>query len=523
MKQLRQYQTNGIDKIAMKAAQGKRKIIFQLATGGGKTITFAGLVNRYMARNSGKVLILVHREELLKQAHRALFEWYDIAAAPITASNTYTPNVNVYVAMVETANNRLKKNPNCFGNVGLVIVDECHIGNFKKLYEYFPNSLIIGFTATPISSSKKDPLKNHFEDIVCGVDIPELIQMSSLVKNTTYHIHNVKRTDLKIKNGEFDESQMGSVFSSAKHVQNCIKAYQKFSLGKKAIVFNCNIEHSKKVTEAFIKFGYNARHLDGESDPRYRAETLKWFKHTPDGILCNVGILTTGFDEPSVISVIVNKSTLSLPLWLQMTGRGSRPFTEKQTFIIIDLGNNAITHGDWCAPRDWADYFFNPDKAREGGEAPSKECIGCSVVIHASQHICPHCGANNQKAARYDEGGIKIQLLKSDRPFTIDIHEVIHEYSHKTKADGTAYKETAVLHVIKYKILTHAQRVWRMKKIDDSIAEELVRIYQMQIKTWCKIKNKQYTQWHSDRTREWMFAEFKRIWNWEPNSTALSK
>ena len=95
MKQLRQYQTNGIDKIAMKAAQGKRKIIFQLATGGGKTITFAGLVNRYMARNSGKVLILVHREELLKQAHRALFEWYDIAAAPITASNTYTPNVPV--------------------------------------------------------------------------------------------------------------------------------------------------------------------------------------------------------------------------------------------------------------------------------------------------------------------------------------------------------------------------------------------------------------------------------------------
>lgn len=515
-RQLRPYQKTGIDKLAIKYQQGKRRMIFQLATGGGKTVTFAGLINRFMAKNNRKVVIIVHREELLKQAHRALFEWYEITAAPITANTTYIPNVNVYVCMVETLNNRLKKNDKSFGDVGLVIVDECHIGNFKKLYDYFNSALIIGFTATPIAASKKDPLNNYFEDIICGVDIPDLIAQGSLCPNKTYHVHNVKRSELKIKNGEFDERQMGSVFSNAKHVQNCIKAYRDYSEWKKTIIFNCNIEHSKKVTEAFNQFGYNAIHIDGETPSIERAAIFRWFKETPNAILCNVGIATTGFDEPSVLTVIVNKSTMSLSLWLQMTGRGSRPFDGKDFFTIIDMGGNAITHGDWCMPRDWSDMFFNPDKPKEGGEAPSKECKGCSIVIHASYKTCPHCGADNSKANVYDDTHLKITLLKTDKPFSLNVHEVINEYATKVKADGTSYKDIAVVHAIKLKIINHTQRVWRLKQINQKTADEIVVIFQNHVEQWCKIKNIEYTWWYKKTTREWMYAEFKRVFNWKP-------
>jgi hypothetical protein len=102
----------------------------------------------------------------------------------------------------------------------------------------FPKPLIIGFTATPISASKKDPLKNHFQDIVCGIDIPDLIKLwkqdptQGLVENRTFHIANVNRKDLKVaSNGEFDERLMGNLFSGVKHVQNTIAAYQKYGLG----------------------------------------------------------------------------------------------------------------------------------------------------------------------------------------------------------------------------------------------------------------------------------------------------
>jgi superfamily II DNA or RNA helicase len=136
-RELRPYQINGINQLASKVLQGKRRLLYQQATGSGKTITFAGLVNRFLNKQQKKIVILVHRQELLQQTVRAMFHWYDISAAPVTAETKYLPNVLVYVAMVETANNRLKKNPLYFGNIGLVIIDEAHIGNFKKLYDYF--------------------------------------------------------------------------------------------------------------------------------------------------------------------------------------------------------------------------------------------------------------------------------------------------------------------------------------------------------------------------------------------------
>jgi superfamily II DNA or RNA helicase len=512
MMQLRPYQSLAIDKLASKVGAGKRKIIFQLATGGGKTVSFAGLIERYLKKHQRKVLILVHREELLIQAYRTLFNGFDIIAAPITAESKYLPNVMVCVAMVETANNLLKNNPKYFGNIGLVIIDECHIGNFKKLFEYFNDSLIIGFTATPISGSKKDPLKNHYEDIVCGIDIPDLIKQGSLCENRTYHIKNVKRNELAIKNGEFDERQMGELFGNAKHVHNTINAYKEHSYGKKTIIFNCNIDHSKKVCNAFNSFGYESRHLDGETPSHLRTATLKWFKETPGAILHNVGILTTGFDEPSVLSVIVNKSTMSLPLWLQITGRGSRPFEGKEYFTIIDMGGNALVHGDWCDNRDWAYTFFNPEKPKTGGEAPTKVCVGCDAIIHASIIICRLCGGNNKKSAIYDENVIiKFELLEKERPLNINVAGVIAEYAGKIKSDGTAYKDTAAIHAIKMRIINHITRVWRLRKIDEKVASEIVLMFQNYIKEWCILKGIQYGYWYAQKTKEWMYAEFDRV------------
>jgi hypothetical protein len=485
------------------------------------TVMFAGLIKRYLMKQQKRVLILVHREELLLQAYRTLFHGFDITAAPVTAGTTYLPNVMVYVAMVETANNRLKKNPNYFGSIGLVIVDEAHIGNFKKLYDQFSDSLIIGFTATPISGSKKDPLKNYFQDIVTGIDIPDLIDLwkkdnsTGLVPNRTYHIKNVDRKALSIKNGEFDEEEMGKVFSSTKHVQNCLAAYNNYCKKEKTIIFNCNIEHSKKVRDAFLSFGYPVRHLDGETDKKVRKEILHWFKETPNAVLCNVGVLTAGFDEPSIMHVIVNRATMSLPLWLQMTGRGARPYPGKQAFQIIDMGGNAYAHGDWCDSRDWSDMFHNPPKPKEGGEAPVKECVGCAVLIHASYKLCPHCGALNASKPKYDDGIITFELLTKKSPIEINVPALVAEYTGKVKADGTPYKELAAVHEMKRQIITHVKYKWRLRVLDDKTANALVAMYHDAINHWCRVKNKPFSSWLQMNSREWLLVELKRVFNYE--------
>jgi type I site-specific restriction endonuclease len=64
-------------------------------------------------------------------------------------------------------------------------------------------------------------------------------------------------------------------------------------------------------------------------------------RSTLHAILTSVGILTTGFDEPTVDTIILNRATKSLTLYYQMIGRGSRKLPNKDQFTVIDLGNNA--------------------------------------------------------------------------------------------------------------------------------------------------------------------------------------
>jgi len=349
---LRPYQERFINNIAAKLST-HRKVVAQLATGGGKTICFAAICDRYCAKSSKDILILVHREELLAQATKAI----RLQSQAVTAGMKSIPQARVYVAMVETAYKRLDK----FANIGLVIVDECHIGNFTKVIEHFTQSYIIGFTATPLAARKTNPLRNYFDDIVCGIDIPDLIEQGFLCPELTYSAAQiVDRARLKMKAGEFDQAQMAAAYKAPKYIETTINAYKAHSLGRKTIIFNCNVEHSMAVNAAFQSAGFNSRHLDADSPDR--SEVLQWFANTPDAILNNIGIATTGFDQPDIETVIVNKATASMPLWLQMCGRGARPHPVKLAFTIIDLGGNCITHGLWSSPRNWSNIFHNPKK-----------------------------------------------------------------------------------------------------------------------------------------------------------------
>ncbi len=351
------------------------------------------------------VLIVVHRMELLNQTRSVLFNWYNVGSEKIDVDNKNIQRSKVYVGMVETLKNRLKdtKTFNLMKNVGLVIIDEAHMSNFKKIFPHFPAAKIIGFTATPIHATKKDPIKNYYDDIVVGCSIGELIKLNQTIKdrglaqNLTFSIDNdINRDelDLNVTGDEYDETSMGEKFSNKKQIQNTIDAYNKFSLGKKAICFNANVAHSKLVADEMFKAGLNARHLDSVNDPpAYRAECLSWLKNNPDAILCNVGILTTGFDEPTIETVIVNSAMKSLSYWLQKCGRGARPCLEidKRKFIILDLGGNALAHGDWNDERDWEDIFHNPYIPRNG-KPPVKSCPECCFVNAAAARTCKNCG-----------------------------------------------------------------------------------------------------------------------------------
>lgn len=507
MHSLRDYQQKLLNETSIKLACGNKRIIAQLATGGGKTVCFSAIVDRYINKSGKSVLIIVHREELLHQTVKTIYEWYGITAE-IVAKDMQA--AKVYVSMVETLNNRLKRTPDYFNDVGLVIVDEVHIGNFVKIFPYFPDQYILGFTATPISASKKRPLKNHFHDIVCAVDIPDLIAQGSLVKNVTIDPKtSVDRSKLVMKRGEFDEQQMAAEYGKAKNVHNTLSAYEEWGRGTKTIIFNCNVEHSKKVNDLFNSAGYNSRHLDATCDAAERKEIFAWFKNTPDAILNNVGIATTGYDEPSIQTVIVNKATASLPLWLQMTGRGARPYPNKPFFRILDLGSNAATFGDWDYARDWADIFHNPGKPKNG-VAPVKECPECHGITHPSKKTCPNftitgdiCGYE-WPVKEYVEMPLELKIFSQN----INIAEIIAENEHR--------KEYYPFFQIPIRISHAARR--HTKDMSDDMALELLDNVYSKCREWCHAKGKKFNTWHKDTAKLNFYNNLTKLFpEWQPS------
>lgn len=496
--QLRTYQEKMVNELAVMLAGGTKKIVGQLSTGAGKTVVFSAISHRYTTKSTKSVLILVHRKELLQQTRRTLYNAFGITAQAIEAGMKTVPVAKVYVGMVESVARRIPK------NIGLVIIDEAHIAAFNKLHDHFPEHFIIGFTATPQSASKKHPMKDFYEDIVCGVDIPELIAAGNLCQNITFAPkETVDRGSLAIKGGEFDESRMAKEFAAPKFINNTVKAYQRWVEGTKCVIFNCNIDHAIQVNNAFIAAGYNARHLDSSMTTTERTNILQWFKTTPGAILNNVAILTAGWDEPTIESVIFNKATLSMPLWLQCCGRGARPTDQKSAFTIIDMGGNAITHGDWCDSRDWKDLFKNPNKGKKSdGVAPVKNCPECDAIVPASTRNCKHCGClfPEKPPAIEQELSDFIMVTKG-----INVSQIIEANKEK--------KEYYPFYLIGKDLATQAKR--HSPRMTDEIAEYILNKYHALAKEWCNTKGKKYNQWHQARAKEHLYNELaERFKKW---------
>jgi len=390
--QLRPYQAEAITLLRQAFREQKKKVILCLPTGAGKTFTFSDLAKRTVEKG-GRVLILTHRIELLTQADGALTK-VGLNPFVISANTKKLFTASCYVAMVETFYRRVKKEAfvSALGNISLVIIDECHLGNFFKIIEHFQDAFIIGATATPISSKKENPLKDFYNDIVEPVDIPSLIQMGFLAPPVTYGAREEIK-GLKTKMGEYTDESLMNVFDKKKMYDDAISHYKQLAAGRKTICFNINISHSIKMKNAFLAAGISAEHLDGTTSDVDRKRILKAFKNGEFSVLCNVGVLTTGFDEPSISCIIINRATKSTALYFQCCGRGSRMLPGKKDFIIIDMGANFKEHGLWNEPINWRDRFLNPKKpGKNKGVAPVKDCKKCGAIIPAGNQSCPYCG-----------------------------------------------------------------------------------------------------------------------------------
>jgi len=443
---LRDYQVDSVAQVGAAFQRGSKRVILCLPTGAGKTVIFSDIAHRAAAKGK-RVAILTHRRELLSQAGKLN---------------------SCDVLMVETLNNQIKRGLD-LSQYDLLVVDEAHIGNFRKVLQGF-QGFVIGATATPVSNP---PLKDSYSSIVCPVGIEQLIKDNWLAVPKTYAMHPVDTSKLATARGEYTEASLDDAFNRPKVYEGVVHEFCKGWKDKKAIVFCVNISATINTAEAFAKELGTDRVFVAHSDlhPKERPAIIEAFTQSKNGILVNCGIATTGFDCPDIEVVVVNRATKSVALWLQMVGRASRRTEQKEAFTILDFGENVTRLGFWQEPRDWANLFLNPKKKGEG-VAPVKDCPACGFVAYASARICANCGAEfapNLKTeaevlAELKEMQYK-QLGKLEGRKIYDIAQNSADLFELQRVKK--YKQAFIERVLYFANYTELQRFWRSKGYTD--------------------------------------------------------
>jgi superfamily II DNA or RNA helicase len=290
--------------------------------------------------------------------------------------------------MAQTIQRRISKQEylDLFLGLDLIIIDEAHKSAFDFIFKYISEcTYVIGATATPHREGKQESLELFYDDIIQVIDTPDLIEKGKLSNCKTYGV-KVDLSGVKTKGGDYDEKSMADKFSEIQLYHGVHENYMRICENKKAIIFAPNITSSIELVKDWSAKGLEIKHVDCYMNDR--EEVVDWFKKSKNGIISNYGILTTGFDVPDIEVVILYRATKSLPLFLQMVGRGSRIIEGKDGFILLDFGNNVKRHNYCEFPRQWS----LKKKEKKEGVAPIKECPDCAFLMPARIMECPECG-----------------------------------------------------------------------------------------------------------------------------------
>jgi len=377
---LRPYQEEILNKVRQSYKEYKKPCIVS-PCGSGKSILIAEIV-KGATHKKNRVLFLVHRQELFDQIEETLRWW--------GADMDY-----VKLGMVQTIVRRLTATQ----TPAIIITDENHhapAASYRKIYDHFPDAMLIGFTATPCRLNGGG-LGDVNDKLIIGPTVKELILWGNLAPYKYYAPETVDTSKLHIRAGEFKAEEVEELFQSKYIWGDVIKHYRKLSDGLQAICYCSSIKQSKEMTEAFQDEGINARHIDGDTPTEERKEVIQKFRDGTVTILCNVDLIGEGFDVPDCNTVILLRPTKSLGLFIQQSMRCMR-FKPGKLAIIIDHVGNVGRHGLPDQERVWTlEFEKGSNKPKE--IAPVKQCPQCYMTVYSNITECPECGYVFRKEA----------------------------------------------------------------------------------------------------------------------------
>ena len=328
--ELRGYQIAARDAIEREWERVLRTLLV-LPTGTGKTVVFSSLARDVVSRG-GRVLILAHREELIRQAADKLARATGLACA-IEKADEYAAGCleRVVVGSVQTLLSPDRRA--ALPAPTHIIVDEAHHAlseSYQAVLGHWPDACVLGVTATPDRGDMRE-LGTFFESLAFEYPLPQAIADGFLcpIRALTLPV-TIDLRDQKTAGGDWSKEQCA--FALEPYLPELTRLYAEHARERKGLVFVPLCATGRKVVAAFQSHGLRAYFCDGQD----RSQIATWEADGPGSVMVNAMLLTEGYDHPPIDAIAVWRFTKSRPFYCQMVGRGTRIHPGKERLLLID-------------------------------------------------------------------------------------------------------------------------------------------------------------------------------------------
>jgi hypothetical protein len=315
-----------------------------LPTGAGKTVIFSQLAQ--LARR--QVLVLAHREELLSQAQGKLeqaLQGMHVVAIERGAERA-PADAKVLVCSIRSLHEERLAQVIRGRDFGLVIYDECHHAaaddNLRVLtqlgvFDSAWSGTLLGFTATTARGDGKG-LDAIFERIVYSRALPELIDDGYLSPLRGFRVStSADLTRLSTTGLDFREDELSEAVDIEERNALVARSIQELARDRRTIAFCVTVNHARNLCRSLNVLGVPSGIVHGALPAAQRARALADFRAGATQVLCNVAVLTEGFDDPGVSCIAMARPTRSEGLYAQCVGRGTRLHPGKEDCLILDF------------------------------------------------------------------------------------------------------------------------------------------------------------------------------------------
>jgi superfamily II DNA or RNA helicase len=349
------------------------------------------------AKRGKRIMILVHRKELLRQCSEEL-EDMDVSHGLIAPGHTMNGDY-VQVASKDTLIRRLNK----VIPPDLIIVDEGHHAvakSWERIIRHYGTAHVLGITATPLRLDGKGlgvEAGGIYDSMVCGPNTKRLIELGWLSKPIVFappvgfEVKGIKR-----KMGDYDRNQLEELLDKPKIVGNCVEHYKKICPGKPFMAFGVSIKHAEAIATAFNDSGIPTMSIDGTMSDRERKMRLTSLGNGRLKGITSCDLISEGVNVPIVSAAILLRPTQSTAIFMQQCGRALRPHPDKDCTYILDHVGNCWRHGMPDDEREWTlgskEFNTGMQVADETPVLKNRSCEYCYAMFPAKFDFCPQCG-----------------------------------------------------------------------------------------------------------------------------------